>query len=454
MHTTFNMEGQLKHCKLVMNGKYGLGRVLGQGTFARVYYARNVHTGKSVAMKVITKEKVVKAKMMDQMKREIIVMKRLKHPNIVELYEVMATKSKIFLAMEFVRGGELHGKVYKEGKLDENVGRVYFQQLISAVDYCHSRGVFHRDLKLENLLLDQEGNLKVTDFGLSALKEGGAGGGDEVMLRTCCGTPHYVAPEVVNKKGQGYDGAKADVWSCGVILYVLLAGYLPFHEENVIQLYKKVNNGDFTCPSWFSPEACGLIARMLDPNPESRITLPEIMASEWFNSNLNTNNSSNEDEDVNGSSMFMKKEVEALNAFHIISMSEGLDLSPLFSEEKKKREEREEIGFTTILSANEVISRLEDIAAQSGKFKISKAGDSVVRIQGQEKGRKGKLVIVVELLPVSSSFLMVEVKKENGDTLEFNQFCLNQLRTALFDVVWTSADNSTVASSYPCAVLC
>lgn len=431
-------QSQLKYCKLVMQGKYELGRVLGQGTFARVYYARNVESGKSVAMKVVGKEKVVRAKMMDQMKREISVMKRLKHPNIVELYEVMATKSKIFLAMELVRGGELHAKVSKEGKLEEQVARSYFRQLISAVDYCHSRGVFHRDLKLENLLLDQEGKIKITDFGLSAIFEEEEG--NSVLLRTSCGTPHYVAPEVVNKRGQGYDGSKADIWSLGVILYVLLAGYLPFHDENIVQLYKKVYKADFTCPSWFSPEARELITRMLDPNPSSRITLAEIMESRWYKDDNSVDVGDQEEE---YSYNFLKKEVEALNAFHIISMSEGLDLSRLFNEEKKKREDREEIGFSTTLSENEVILRLEEVAAMTGKFKVSKVGDSVVRLQGQEKGRKGRLVIIIELFTVSSSFLMVEVKKDNGDTLEFNRFCQNHLRPALIDVVWTTASDHT-----------
>ncbi|CAO2816509.1 unnamed protein product [Amaranthus hypochondriacus] len=423
-----------QYCKMVMDGKYELGRVLGQGTFARVYFARNVETGKSVAMKVIGKEKVLKAKMMDQLKREITVMKRLKHPNIVELYEVMATKSKIFLAMELVRGGELHAKVAKEGKLEEELARSYFKQLISAVDYCHSRGVFHRDLKLENLLLDQDGNVKITDFGLSALFEE-KGENEQAMLRTCCGTPHYVAPEIVSKRGQPYDGSKADIWSCGIILYVLLAGYLPFHGDNVVLLYRKVNKGDFTCPSWFSPDAQELITRMLDPNPSTRITLTQIMESKWWNSDTTMTSL---EEEIDG--MIHKKEVEELNAFHIISMSEGLDLSPLFLESKKKREEREEIGFTTMVSASEVICRLEEAASKMGKFKISKVGDSVVRLQGLEKGRKGRLVIEVELFTVSSSFLMVDVKKDNGDTLEFNQFCHNFLRPALMDVVvWTNA---------------
>nr|GEX08148.1 CBL-interacting serine/threonine-protein kinase 5-like [Tanacetum cinerariifolium] len=148
---------------------------------------------------------VRKEGLMEQIIREIGIMHLVRHPNVVQLKEVMATKTKIFLVIEYVKGGELFAKIAK-GRLKEDVARKYFQQLISAVDYCHSRGVSHRDLKPENLLLDENEDLKVSDFGLSALPEQLRNDG---MLHTQCGTPAYVAPEVLRKKG--YDGAKADI---------------------------------------------------------------------------------------------------------------------------------------------------------------------------------------------------------------------------------------------------
>ncbi|KDP33521.1 hypothetical protein JCGZ_07092 [Jatropha curcas] len=193
----------------VLFQKYEMGRLLGKGTFAKVYYGKNITTGESVAIKVISKDQVKKEGMMEQIKREISVMRLVRHPNIVELKEVLATKTKIFFVMEHVRGGELFAKVAK-GKLKEEIARKYFQQLISAIDFCHSRGVSHRDLKPENLLLDENENLKISDFGLSALPEQLRNDG---LLHTQCGTPAYVAPEVLRKKG--YDGSKADIWSCG-----------------------------------------------------------------------------------------------------------------------------------------------------------------------------------------------------------------------------------------------
>ncbi|KAE8718908.1 CBL-interacting serine/threonine-protein kinase 5 [Hibiscus syriacus] len=204
----------------VLFGKYEMGRLLGKGTFAKVYYGKQLTTGESVAIKVVSKDLVKKKGMMEQIQREISVMRLVRHPNIVELKEVMATKTKIFFVMEYVRGGELFAKVYR-GKLKEGAARKYFQQLMSAVDFCHSRGVSHRDLKPENLLLDENEDLKISDFGLSTLPEQLLKDG---LLHTQCGTPAYVAPEVLRKKG--YDGSKADIWSCGVVLYVLLAGFL------------------------------------------------------------------------------------------------------------------------------------------------------------------------------------------------------------------------------------
>ncbi|KAL7247198.1 hypothetical protein ACSBR2_002168 [Camellia fascicularis] len=230
--------------------RYELGRLLGQGTSARVYYARSLKTGESVSIKEIDKEKVLRVELVDQIKREISVMRLVKHPNIVQLYEVMATKTKIYFVIEYAKGGELFNQVAK-GKLKEDVARKYFQQLIKAVDFCHSRGVYHRDLKPENLLLDENENLKVSEYGLSGFAELKQQDG---LLHTTCGTPAYVAPEVINTKG--YDGAKAksNIWSCGLILFVLLAGYLPFRDSNLMETYRKIGKAECKCPNWFPAE--------------------------------------------------------------------------------------------------------------------------------------------------------------------------------------------------------
>ncbi|PIN04277.1 Non-specific serine/threonine protein kinase [Handroanthus impetiginosus] len=172
-------------------GKYELGRTIGEGTFAKVKFAQNVDTGESVAIKVLAKSSILKYKMVDQIKREISIMKIVRHPCIVRLHEVLASQTKIYIVLEFVTGGELFDKIVHHGRLSENESRRYFQQLIDAVSHCHSKGVYHRDLKPENLLLDSKGSLKVSDFGLSALPQQGVD-----LLHTTCGTPNYLAPEV------------------------------------------------------------------------------------------------------------------------------------------------------------------------------------------------------------------------------------------------------------------
>ncbi|KAF7846977.1 hypothetical protein BT93_L3520 [Corymbia citriodora subsp. variegata] len=214
-------------------GKYQLGRTIGEGTFAKVKFAQNLETGDSVAIKIMAKSTILEHRMVDQIRREISITKIVRHPNIVRLHEVLASRTKIYIILEFVTGGELFDQIVHKGRLPENLCRKYFQQLIDAVAHCHSKGVYHRDLKPENLLLDFHGNLKVSDFGLSALPQQGVG-----LLHTTCGTPNYVAPEVLGQ--QGYDGAAADIWSCGVILFVIMAGYLPFDEVDLPSLYKKV----------------------------------------------------------------------------------------------------------------------------------------------------------------------------------------------------------------------
>ncbi|XP_015066690.1 CBL-interacting serine/threonine-protein kinase 23 [Solanum pennellii] len=430
-------------------GRYELGRTLGEGTFAKVKFARNVETGDNVAIKILDKEKVMKHKMIGQIKREISTMKLIRHPNVIRMYEVMASKSKIYIVLEFVTGGELFDKIASKGRLKEDEARKYFQQLINAVDYCHSRGVFHRDLKPENLLLDANGVLKVSDFGLSALPQQVR---EDGLLHTTCGTPNYVAPEVINNKG--YDGAKADLWSCGVILFVLMAGYLPFEESNLVALYKKIHKAEFTCPPWFSSNAKKLIKRILDPNPQRRITITEVIENEWFKKgycppvfehadvSLDDVNAIF-DESANSSNLVVeRREVRpaaplTMNAFELISTSQGLNLSSLF--EKQMGLVKRETRFTSRCPANEIVSKIEEAAVPLG-FNVRK-NNYKIKLQGEKSGRKGHLNVATEIYEVAPSLYMVELRKAGGDTLEFHKFYKN-LSTGLKDIVWQLGDEA------------
>lgn len=209
-------------------------------------------------------------------------MKIVRHKYVVGMKEVLASKTKIFIVLELVTGGELFDKIVSEGRFSEEMARFYFRQLVEGVSYCHGLGVCHRDLKPENLLLDEQGNLKISDFGLSALYVGdadGDGASRTELLHTTCGTPNYVAPEVLADKG--YEGKKADVWSIGVILYVLLAGFLPFDESTIVALFAKIQAADFTYPSWFSPEVRSLLDSILVADPKLRVTLTEVSNHPW-----------------------------------------------------------------------------------------------------------------------------------------------------------------------------
>ncbi|XP_039125441.1 CBL-interacting serine/threonine-protein kinase 12 [Dioscorea cayenensis subsp. rotundata] len=440
--------------KALLLGRYDVGRLLGHGTFAKVYLARNARTGESVAIKVLDKEKILKSGLMAHIKREIAILRRVRHPNIVQLHEVMATKAKIYFVMEFVRGGELFAHVAK-GRLREDVARKYFQQLISAVGFCHARGVFHRDLKPENLLLDEDGNLKVSDFGLSAVSDQIRQDG---LFHTFCGTPAYVAPEVLARRG--YDAAKADIWSCGVVLFVLMAGYLPFHDHNLMAMYRKIYKGEFRCPRWFSPELSRFLSRLLDTNPQTRITIPEIMENRWFKKGFRhvryyiendrfysfddidtplppdekSESESESEADTSSSSTSQKRGLglprpASLNAFDIISFSPGFDLSGLFEERG------EETRFLSGEPVSKIISKLEDIA-KVVSFTVRKK-DCSVSLEGTREGEKGPLSIAAEIFEITPELVMVEVKKKGGDKSEYDEFCKRELKPGLQNLTYT-----------------
>ena len=431
----------------VLMKKYEVGRMLGQGTFAKVYYGRDLRTGQSVAIKVIDKEKVVKVGLINQTKREISGMSMVKHQNIVHLEEVMATKTRIYFVMEYAKGGELFHKVAK-GRLKENIARKYFQQLVCAVQFCHSRGVYHRDLKPENLLLDEHGNLKVSDFGLSAIN---ASKRQDGLLHTTCGTPAYVAPEVISKRG--YDGAKADIWSCGVILFVLLAGYLPFHDRNLMEMYRKVARGEFKCPNWFPSDVRRLLSLILDPNPHTRISINKIMENSWFKKDLDSELAgtivrdeekppleldaisicSEHDQGVNQTNTelgFVKP--NNLNAFDIISLSTGFDLSGLFV----SNDEKDEVQFTSTKSASSIISKLEEVAREI-RFNVMKRDQGYMRLEGSiESYGKVALSIDVSIFEISSSFHLVEMQKSSGGSIEYQHLMRESIRPSLKEIVW------------------
>ncbi|CAL9243986.1 unnamed protein product [Arabidopsis halleri] len=415
-------------------GKYEIGRTIGEGNFAKVKLGYDTTNGTYVAVKIIDKGLVIQKGLESQVKREIRTMKLLNHPNIVQIHEVIGTKTKICIVMEYVAGGQLSDRLGRQ-KMKESDARKLFQQLIDAVDYCHNRGVYHRDLKPQNLLLDSKGNLKVSDFGLSAVPKSGD------MLSTACGSPCYIAPELIMNKG--YSGAAVDVWSCGVILFELLAGYPPFDDHTLPVLYKKILRADYKFPPGFTGEQKRLIFNILDPNPLRRMTIAEIIIQDsWFKIDYAPAYHQVSDSIkaiVTYLNWILQENVAEINAatassnfinaFQIIAMSSDLDLSGLFEENDDKKY-KTRIGSKN--TAQETIKKIE-AAATDVSLSVERIKHFKVKIQPKEiRSRSSFDLLSAEVIEVTPTNCVIEISKSAGELRLYMEFCqsLSSLLTA------------------------
>uniref|UniRef100_A0A5S6QEU6 non-specific serine/threonine protein kinase n=1 Tax=Trichuris muris TaxID=70415 RepID=A0A5S6QEU6_TRIMR len=267
-----------ENAPVVKLSHYIFGQTLGVGTFGKVKVAVHEMTQHKVAVKILNRQKIKRLDVVGKIRREIQNLRLFCHPHIIRLYQVISTPSDIFMIMEYVSGGELFDYIVKRGRLQVHEARHFFQQIISGVDYCHRHMVVHRDLKPENLLLDSHNNVKIADFGLSNIMTDGE------FMRTSCGSPNYAAPEVIS--GKLYAGPEVDVWSCGIILYALLCGTLPFDDEHVPTLFRKIKAGVFPIPDYLEKSAVELLVHMLQVDPIKRATIKDVIAHEWFKVDL------------------------------------------------------------------------------------------------------------------------------------------------------------------------
>lgn len=257
-------------------GQFILGDKIGEGTFGIVRLATHILTGEKVAIKILDKRKITEDVDKEHVEREIKILKMLRHTNIVHLFYVIQNSTSISLIMEYSSGKDLFDYLAAKKRLSEMEACGLFQQLISGLDYLHKLKVAHRDLKPENLLLDHEHkNIKLVDFGLSNIYH------SNELLSTSCGSPSYAAPEMLNSKE--YDGSKVDIWSSGIILFAMICGYLPFEDKDKDNLYKKIQAGVFSIPSFVSEQARDLIQRILVTDPTKRMTIHHIKNHPWFN---------------------------------------------------------------------------------------------------------------------------------------------------------------------------
>uniref|UniRef100_A0A3P8NWJ0 Protein kinase domain-containing protein n=1 Tax=Astatotilapia calliptera TaxID=8154 RepID=A0A3P8NWJ0_ASTCA len=231
-------------------GPYRLEKTLGKGQTGLVKLGIHCITGQKVAIKIVNREKLSESVLM-KVEREIAILKLIEHPHVLKLHDVYENNKYLYLVLEHVSGGELFDYLVKKGRLTPKEARKFFRQIISALDFCHSHSICHRDLKPENLLLDEKNNIRIADF-----------------VSTLC--------------GEKYDGRRADVWSCGVILFALLVGALPFDHDNLRQLLEKVKSGVFHMPHFIPPDCQSLLKGMIEVNPEKRLTLEAIQKHSWY----------------------------------------------------------------------------------------------------------------------------------------------------------------------------
>eukprot|EP00301_Raphidiophrys_heterophryoidea_P014775 c23235_g1_i1.p1 GENE.c23235_g1_i1~~c23235_g1_i1.p1 ORF type:complete len:336 (+),score=91.34 c23235_g1_i1:258-1265(+) len=273
--------------------KYEIKEVLGTGNFAEVRLGVNKQTGEKVAIKIIEPKDTDDEKII---RSEIEIMGKIEHPNVVRLIEVFEQSSKIkkskkmFIIMELVTGGELFDRIVKKKTFKEKEARQVIRTIVETLSFVHARGIVHRDLKPENILYANERDdspIKIADFGLAKLYNPDSADSDDKNLHTMCGTPGYVAPEILRPKDKkkGYN-EQVDIWSTGVILYILLCGFPPFYEEDQDTLFRTIVKGkyDFPSPYWdnITPEAIDLVKKCLQVDPHVRITPEKALQHPWL----------------------------------------------------------------------------------------------------------------------------------------------------------------------------
>ena len=277
----------------IKKGNYILGETIGEGAFAKVKLATHIFTGEKVAIKILDKQ-VLEADAQNQniqnppsldnsflndmqrIKKEIKILKELRHKNIIQLYEIMESENKLYIVMEYCEGKELFDYIVKRKHLTEKEACRFFQQIINGVEYLHLNNITHRDLKPENLLLTNKKRIKISDFGLSTKTNSYYD-----FLTTPCGTPSYAPPEML--RGDEYSGIYSDIWSCGIILYTMLVGNLPCAESKEYLIYECIIKHNYEYPSYLSEAVKDLLEKILKVNPQERIGFEQIKKHPWFN---------------------------------------------------------------------------------------------------------------------------------------------------------------------------
>ena len=282
-------------------GHYLIKKTIGKGSFGKVKLGIYLPNKEKVAIKILDKKRIIEKDDLIRIKREFEMLSKFDHPNIILIAEIFETEKRYYSVMEYCEGGELFNYIVKKGHLNEEEASFFFYQLISGLEYIHSLGIVHRDLKPENLLLTGNNLLKIIDFGLSNYHSANS----DLLLETPCGSPCYASPEMVS--GLRYDGYKIDIWSCGVILFAMLCGYLPFENNNNNELFKKILSCKVKLPEYLSKESKDLILKILVKDPNKRLSINEIKNHPFYMKGKNIFHSNFEIEQINFNNTFEEK---------------------------------------------------------------------------------------------------------------------------------------------------
>ncbi|OHT01316.1 CAMK family protein kinase [Tritrichomonas foetus] len=399
-------------------GDYKILRTLGEGAFSKVKQAVNTKNNQVYAMKIIDNNLVKQNNMENQLKREIKVMSQMDHPGLIKLHAVMHSSKNIFLVLDLAEGGELFNKLAQDGPLPESIARSYFQQLIDALDYMHSRNAIHRDLKPENLLLDAEGKLKIADFGLSIMAQS-----SDDLLKTRCGTPNYVAPEIFC--ADGYVGPPADIWSAGVILFVMLAAALPFDAPTLPELARQIMNVQIMYPRNFPKGAVDLMKHIIIADPSKRYTIEQIRNHPWFAVNYSKITGASNDSSIVDTEVTMKNEPEsakndkpdedeAMNAFELIAKMAGVNMERLVDNTVP-------VNASTSFSSTKPPKDIIEIIGktlQGLKADVHQSKDAKV-IKGTVPVAANQVSVRIEVFNVAGDTSLVEFMRLKGSQFDF-----------------------------------